>query len=80
MAIFFACFCSKSNDENREANEWLDDNCVDLNCDEEYLHENKVCLCCVYDEKEKKNERENFDLLKRMKICLHIEIQYVQID
>ncbi|CAF1667400.1 unnamed protein product, partial [Adineta ricciae] len=41
LAIFFACFCSKSNDENREANEWLDDNSVDLNYDEEYLHEKK---------------------------------------
>lgn len=43
MAIFFACFCSKSNDENKEANEWLDDNCVDLNYDEQYLHKNEVC-------------------------------------
>ncbi|UJR16871.1 hypothetical protein I4U23_003769 [Adineta vaga] len=39
LAIIFACFCRKSNDD-KEANEFLDDNQVDLNNDEEYLHQN----------------------------------------
>ncbi|UJR13336.1 hypothetical protein I4U23_000354 [Adineta vaga] len=43
LAIFFACFCSKSNDDDKEANELLDENQIDLDHDEEYLHkvENK---------------------------------------
>ncbi|UJR25703.1 hypothetical protein I4U23_007054 [Adineta vaga] len=37
LAILFACFCGKSNDD-KEANEFLDDNQIDLDYDEEYLH------------------------------------------
>jgi hypothetical protein len=37
LAIFFACFCAKPNDD-KEANEFLDDLPVDLDHDEEYLH------------------------------------------
>ncbi len=37
MAIFFAFFCRKSNDD-KEANEYLDDNQINLDNDEEYLH------------------------------------------
>ena len=41
LAIFFACFCRKSNDD-KEANEFLDNNQIDLDNDEEYLHSIKV--------------------------------------
>jgi len=37
LAIFFACFCRKSNDD-REANEHLDESKINLENDEEYLH------------------------------------------
>ncbi|CAF4192320.1 unnamed protein product, partial [Adineta steineri] len=40
LAIIFACFCRRSNDDY-EANEFLDNNQVDLNNDEEYVHSNK---------------------------------------
>jgi len=42
LAIFFAFFCRNSNDD-KEANELLDDNQLDLDNDEEYLHSIKVC-------------------------------------
>ena len=37
LAIFFACFCRKSNDD-KEANEFLNDDKINLENDEEYLH------------------------------------------
>ncbi|CAF1074084.1 unnamed protein product [Adineta steineri] len=37
LAMFFAFFCRKSNDD-KEANAFLDDNQLDLDNDEEYLH------------------------------------------
>ncbi|UJR06650.1 hypothetical protein I4U23_010936 [Adineta vaga] len=37
LAIIFACFCRQSNDD-KEANELLDDNAISLDADEEYLH------------------------------------------
>jgi polycystin 1L2 len=37
LAIFFAFFCRKVNDD-KEANEHLDDNQLNLDNDEEYLH------------------------------------------
>ncbi|CAF0788844.1 unnamed protein product [Adineta steineri] len=40
LAIFFAYFCRNSNDD-KEANEYLDDNQVNLDNDEEYLHSKK---------------------------------------
>jgi hypothetical protein len=43
LTIFFACFCHNSNDDE-EAIEYLDDNQIDLDNDEEYLHLNEVCL------------------------------------
>jgi len=43
LAIFFAFFFRNSN-EDKEAKEYIDDNQIDLNYDEEYLHSNKVCL------------------------------------
>jgi polycystin 1L2 len=39
LAIFFACFCRNTNDD-QEANEYLDDNQIDLDIDEDYL---QVC-------------------------------------
>ncbi len=42
LAIFFAFFCRKSDDD-KEANEHLDENKIDLDNDEEYLHSTKVC-------------------------------------
>ena len=41
LAIFFACFCRNPNDD-KEANEHLDDNQLGLDNDEEYLHSMKV--------------------------------------
>jgi hypothetical protein len=43
LSILFACFCRNAN-EDKEANEYLDDNQVDLDNDEEYLHSIEVCL------------------------------------
>ena len=37
MAIFFACFCRKSNDD-KEAHEFLHEDKINLDNDEEYLH------------------------------------------
>ncbi|CAF1184297.1 unnamed protein product [Adineta ricciae] len=37
MAIIFTCFCRKSQ-KDREANEFLDDNQIGLEADEEYFH------------------------------------------
>jgi hypothetical protein len=41
LAIFFA-FCFRNANEDKEAKEYIDDNQIDLNHDEEYLHSNKV--------------------------------------
>jgi hypothetical protein len=41
LAVFFACFCRNAN-EDKEASEYLDDNQVDLDNDEEYLHSIEV--------------------------------------
>jgi hypothetical protein len=43
LAIFFACFCRNSN-EDKEADEYLDDNQVDLDNDEEYFHSIEVSV------------------------------------
>ncbi len=44
LAIFFACFIQKS-DNDKEAAEYLDDDTnFDLDDNEEYLHSIKVCL------------------------------------
>jgi hypothetical protein len=44
LAIIFACFIRKS-DNDKVAAEYLDDDvCFDLNDDEEYLHSIKVCF------------------------------------
>ncbi|UJR21041.1 hypothetical protein I4U23_024141 [Adineta vaga] len=40
VAIFLACFCRNSNDD-REATEFLNNDHVDLDHDEEYLHSNE---------------------------------------
>ena len=37
LAVFFACFCRKSDDD-KQAKEHLDDDPIDLDDDEEYLH------------------------------------------
>ncbi len=50
LAIFFACFCGKS-DEDKEATEHLDDNEMDLDNDEEYLHSTRVCLYIIKNNK-----------------------------
>ena len=43
LSIFIAFFCRKDHD--REASEYIDENNLDLDEDEEYLHtNNKVCL------------------------------------
>ncbi|CAF3969202.1 unnamed protein product, partial [Adineta steineri] len=38
LAIFFACFCQKNSYDDKEANEYLDNNQLALDNDEEYLH------------------------------------------
>ncbi|CAF4446123.1 unnamed protein product, partial [Adineta steineri] len=38
LAIFFAFFCQKSSYDDKEANEYLDNNQLNLDNDEEYLH------------------------------------------
>ncbi len=43
LAIFFAFFCRKSDDD-KEANEHLDENPIDLDNNEEYIHSNEVGL------------------------------------
>jgi hypothetical protein len=43
LAIFFACFW-RNSDDDKEASEFLDDNQVDLDNDEEYLHSIEVSL------------------------------------
>jgi len=43
LAIFFAFICRKSNDDE-EANEYLDENTLNLEKDEEYLHSTEVCF------------------------------------
>jgi len=43
LAIFFAFFCRKSDDD-KEAKEYIDENQIDLDNNEEYLHSNKGCL------------------------------------
>jgi hypothetical protein len=50
LAIIFACFIRKS-DNDKEAAEYLDDDiCFDLEEDEEYLHSIKVCfiMCLIF--------------------------------
>ncbi|CAF4382969.1 unnamed protein product, partial [Adineta steineri] len=48
LAIFFAFFCHKSNDD-KEANEYLDDDDqFDLNDNQEYLHSIKVNSLFLY--------------------------------
>ncbi|CAF4193018.1 unnamed protein product, partial [Adineta steineri] len=47
LAIFFAFFCRKPNDD-KEANEYLNDDQFDLNDDEEYLHSMKVNSLFLY--------------------------------
>ncbi|UJR16862.1 hypothetical protein I4U23_003760 [Adineta vaga] len=43
LTLFFAFFCRKSNDD-KEATEYLNDNEISLDQNEEYLHENKKSL------------------------------------
>jgi polycystin 1L2 len=43
LAIFFAFFCRKSDDD-KEAHEHLDENPIDLDNNEEYIHSNQVGL------------------------------------
>ncbi len=43
LAIFFAFFCRKPNDD-LEANEHLSEDKIELDNDEEYLHSTKVCF------------------------------------
>lgn len=43
LAIFFAFFCRKSDDD-KEANGYLDDNQINLDTDEEYFHSIEVCF------------------------------------
>ncbi|CAF1643684.1 unnamed protein product [Adineta ricciae] len=40
MAVFFACFCSNSSSD-KEANEFIDENQIDLEDDEDHLHSPK---------------------------------------
>lgn len=47
LAIFFAFFCRKSNDD-KEADEYLDENQINLDADEEYLHSIKVCFGGIF--------------------------------
>ena len=44
LAIFFAFFCRKSDDNDEEAKEVLDEDQLDLENDEEYLHSLQVCF------------------------------------
>jgi len=41
--MVFACFC-RNSDDDKEASEFMDDNQVDLDNDEEYLHSLEVSL------------------------------------
>ncbi len=43
LAIFFAFFCRKPDDD-KEANEHLVEDKIELDNDEEYLHSTKVCF------------------------------------
>jgi polycystin 1L2 len=43
LAIFFAFFFQNSNDD-KEAKEYIDENQIDLQNDEEYLHSNKIII------------------------------------
>ena len=43
LAIFFAFVCRKSDDD-KEVNEYSDDNEINLDNDEEYLHSTEVCF------------------------------------
>ena len=46
LAIFFALFCrAKGKDKDKEAAEFIDDDAMGLEDDEEYLHADEVCLC-----------------------------------
>jgi hypothetical protein len=67
LAIFFAFFFRNSNDD-KEAKEFIDDNQVDLQNDEEYLHLHKVCFV-IHRENQIKNDlyRRNFYLLIDLK-------------
>ena len=53
LAIFFAFFFGNSNDD-KEANEHLDDNQIDLDNDEDYFHSIEVCLYFL-EKKQNKN-------------------------
>ncbi len=46
LAIFFAFFCRHANDD-QEAKEFFDDNQINLQNDEEYLHSNQV-RCTIH--------------------------------
>jgi hypothetical protein len=65
LSIFFACFCRKDNDQ--EAHEFIDENNLDLDNDEEYLHPKEVCLI-------KKTYFFNENKLSRMNLCLLIDL------
>jgi len=47
LAIFFISFCPKTDDD-KEANEYLDEHRIELDPDEEYLHLTKVCFFIIH--------------------------------
>ena len=47
MAIIFTCFCRNSK-KDREANEFLDDDQIGLELDEEYFHKTEVDLLDIF--------------------------------
>lgn len=49
MAIFFAFFCRKSTDDEKEAREYIDEHPMTVTGDEEYLHSNRIPYQSVVD-------------------------------
>jgi hypothetical protein len=46
VALFFAFFFRNSNND-KEASEYIDENQIDLEDDEDYLHSSQVCFLII---------------------------------
>ena len=82
MAIFFAFFCRKSTDDEKEAREYIDEHPMTVTGDEEYLHSNRISYRSV-DDRDRLNENElvcaRYHRLKELQMWTMIEELFISL-
>lgn len=85
MAIFFAFFCRKSTDDEKEAKEYIDEHPMTVtgDDDEEYLHSNRISYRSV-DDRDRLNENElvcaRYHRLKELQMWTMIEELFISLS